>query len=134
MATYRTLDPLDAARFVRALRERGYTKRKRPAKGGGLPLNTYQVSRDVPQYVVSYYEPEAQRRTKPVPEALPAHVAKGLTACTVPGCSRRHHTRGLCGVHHQRWLRATNPETRERMRKRSANNRTKGQERKGEAA
>lgn len=134
MATYRTRDPMDAARFVRALQDRGYTKRKRPAKGGALPANTYQVSRDVPQYVVSFYEPEAQRRIKSIPEALPAHTAKGLKVCTVPGCPRPHHTRGLCNSHHQRWLRATNPESKERMRRRAAANRAKRKAKREEAA
>ena len=135
MATFRTRDRMEALRFVRSLVERGYTKRDRPAKGGALPMNTYQVSRDAPQYVVSYYEPDTDRKLKPIPEAMSVREARGLSACTVAGCNRPHHSRGLCSAHHQRWLRSVNPETKERMRVRAYLNRLKArEERKEEAA
>lgn len=40
------------------------------------------------------------------------------TTCSVPGCEGKHHARGWCKKHYQRWRRHGDPETTDHPRER----------------
>ena len=120
MANYSTRDRMDRARFIAALRARGYTLRQGPPKGGSLPVNTYQLSEYKGIYSIGYYEPADIRARRKTPEVFDGGKYGRGKRCTHPGCNRPHRGRGLCAMHLWRWNYQTRPDFREKRLRRMA--------------
>ena len=137
MATYRTRDPMDAARFVRALQERGYTKdTRRLWDGGGMLRDCYRV-KCIGKFTiqVAYYEPNEPRHVVTTPTPSDARKYTRHHGCTEPLCNRKHWARGLCKKHWQRWKYNTDAEYREKkLRQMAEYGRAKRKAKREEAA
>jgi hypothetical protein len=129
MAAYRTRDPMDAARFVRALERRGF--RRVPAAHhwqARLEYGTFRVYRETERKSrsgfngwirIAFHELERGPSARPPAEPAPPFTVPQGAPCLTKECGEPSHSRGLCPRCGARWRYWNLEQVRESARERS---------------
>lgn len=121
MASFRSKDPADIARFVRGLLARGYRRTPAVHRLQPLAVGTFRIYRErdggrpTAFYRVAYFEARRGPFSK-VPEPLRRQPRGSGMLCIE---NRRHgkaHSLGLCANCYHRWHYWTHHERRDRVR------------------